>query len=138
MILLYTENPCRNGRLEYISVNSYHFSKIDIRIQWMPVIRTSLGIAYNVLITAMSDRIQWISHICKNTVGGRKYVHITYTRNRLFLTSGFLSIGFSCRLGCEIKWRKKPRFRLYIHYVWVCCSWNPFQLEQIHCHWIVK
>ena len=39
------------------------------------VIRTSLGIAYNVLITGISDRMD-IAY--KNTLGSRKYVRITY------------------------------------------------------------
>ena len=44
-------------------------------IQWVSVIRTSLGIAYNVLITGMSDTMD-IAY--KNTLGSRKYVRITY------------------------------------------------------------
>ena len=47
-----------------------------LQIQWMPVIRTSLGIAYNVLITGMSDTMD-IAY--KNTLGSRKYVHRTCT-----------------------------------------------------------
>ena len=39
---------------------SLHFvlvpiKKVKLLVQWMPVITTSLGIAYNVLITSMSD-----------------------------------------------------------------------------------
>ena len=41
----------------------------------MPVIRTSLSIAYNVLITGMSDTMD-IAY--KNTLGSRKYVRIAY------------------------------------------------------------
>ena len=41
----------------------------------MPIIRTSLGIVYNVLITGMSDTMD-IAY--KNTLGSRKYVRITY------------------------------------------------------------
>ena len=41
----------------------------------MPVIRTSLGIAYDVLITGMSDTMD-IAYM--NTLGSRKYVHIAY------------------------------------------------------------
>ena len=44
-------------------------------VQWMPVIRTSFGIAYNVLITGMSDTMD-IAY--KNTLGSRNYVRITY------------------------------------------------------------
>ena len=59
--------------------NSFIFVSIAIFIclllQWMPVIRTSLGIAYNVLITGMSDTMD-IAY--KNTLGSRKYLHIIY------------------------------------------------------------
>ena len=41
----------------------------------MPVIRTSLGIAYNVPISGMSDTMD-IAY--KNTLWSRKYVRITY------------------------------------------------------------
>ena len=41
----------------------------------MPVIRTSLGIAYNVLIAGISDTMV-IGY--KKTLGSRKYVRITY------------------------------------------------------------
>ena len=44
-------------------------------VQWMPVIRTLLGIAYNVLISGMSDTMD-IAY--KYTLGCRKYVRITY------------------------------------------------------------
>ena len=51
----------------------------------MPVLRTSLGIAYNVLISGMSYTMD-IAY--KNTLGSRKYVRITYIRvsqkNRIF------------------------------------------------------
>ena len=43
-------------------------------IQWIPVIRTSLGIAYNVLVTGMSYRMDIAN---KNTLGSKKYVRIT-------------------------------------------------------------
>ena len=55
-------------------------------IQWMPVIRTSLGIAYNVLITGMSDTMD-IAY--KNTVGSRKYVHITYIHMYVYMRTVF-------------------------------------------------
>ena len=67
---------------------------IKLLIQWMPVIRTSLGIAYDVLITGMSDTMD-IAY--KNTLGSRKYVLITYIHyvcvyenrfQKMFLISG--------------------------------------------------
>ena len=44
-------------------------------LQWMPVIRTSLRIAYNVLITGMWDTMHMAY---KYTLRSRKYVRITY------------------------------------------------------------
>ena len=55
----------------------------------MPVMRTWLGIAYNVLITAMSDTMD-IAY--KNTLGRRKYIriptYIMYVYMRTFSDDG--------------------------------------------------
>ena len=48
---------------------------VDVDYTVDAVIRISLGIAYNVLITGMSDTMD-IAY--KNTLENRKYVHITY------------------------------------------------------------